>query len=88
MIGKPSSGYPSAIAVATASGLEWAIYPTAASGSDSTYVADNWNYYASSPCLRCGGNCDQGQGRGLFCVGYDSASGTGANVGCRLQKLP
>lgn len=88
LIGKPSSGYPSAIAVATASGLEWAIYPTAANGSESTYVADSWYYNASYPCLRCGGNCSQSQSRGLFYVGYNAASYTDAYIGCRLQKLP
>ena len=88
LIGKPSSGYPSAISVSTVSGLEWAIYPSAANGSDSTYVADSWNYSASSPCLRCGGNYGQSQNRGLFCVHCDTASVTSTNFGCRLQKLP
>lgn len=88
LIGKPSSGWPSAIAVSTVSGLEWAIYPTAASGSESTYVADSWSYNASNPCLCCGGNYFQNQYRGLFYVSYGSASYTGTGVGCRLQKLP
>lgn len=88
LIGKPSSGYPSAIAVATVSGLEWAIYPTAASGSDSTYVADSWYYNASYPCLYCGGNYSQGQVLGLFYVGYSRASNAYSDIGCRLQKLP
>lgn len=88
LIGKPSSGWPSAIAVATASGLEWAIYSTAANGSESTYVADDWVYYASSPCLFCGGNYSQYQYLGLFCVGCNTASLTSAFIGCRLQKLP
>lgn len=88
LIGKPSNGYPSAIAVATATGLEWAIYPTAASGSDSTYVADYWVYVASRPCLYCGGNYSRGQYHGLFCVYYYGATVTNADIGCRLQKLP
>lgn len=88
LIGKPSSGYPSAIAVSTVSGLEWAIYPTAASGSDSTYVADYWNYSASYPCLRCGGSYGQYQDHGLFYVNCNTATGTGASIGCRLQELP
>lgn len=88
LIGKPSNGWPSAIAVSTVSGLEWAIYPTAASGSESTYVADNWNYYASYPCLYCGGYYYQGQDLGLFCVSYYSASGAYSSIGCRLQELP
>ena len=88
LIGKPSSGYPSAIAVSTVSGLEWAIYPTAASGSDSTYVADYWNYFGSYPCLICGGYYGQYRDRGLFFVSYVSVSGTDTYIGCRLQKLP
>lgn len=88
LIGKPSSGYPSAIAVATVSGLEWAIYPTAASGSDSTYVADSWDYSASYPCLICGGDYYQSRSRGLFSVSYNGASSAYSSIGCRLQKLP
>jgi len=88
LIGKPSNGWPSAIAVATASGLEWAIYPTAASGSATTYVADSWNYNASSPCLFCGGYYNQYTYYGLFYVNYSGTSNTIAVIGCRLQKLP
>lgn len=88
LIGKPSSGYPSAISVSTVSGLEWAIYPSAANGSDSTYVADYWDYSASNPCLYCGGNCSQDQSHGLFYVNYNTASSSGSKIGCRLQKLP
>ena len=88
LIGKPSNGWPSAIAVSTVSGLEWAIYPTAASGSESTYVADYWSYNASYPCLYCGGYYGQYQYRGLFYVSYDSASYTSSYFGCRLQELP
>lgn len=88
LVGKPSSGYPSAMAVGTASGLEWVIYPTAASGSDSTYVPDNWGFSASHPCLYVGGNYSQSQGHGLFYVSYNAASLSNASIGCRLQELP
>jgi len=88
LIGKPSNGSPSAIAVSTVSGLEWAIYPTAADGSDSTHISDDWGFSVSSPCLICGGDDSQVQSRGLFFVSYKSASNTGANIGCRLMKLP
>lgn len=87
-VGVPSSGYPSAFAVSTKSGLEWVIYPTAASGSDSTYSADYWYFDSSSPCLRVGGYFGQSQDRGLFCVYYYRVSNANANIGCRLQKLP
>lgn len=87
-VGVPSSGWPSAFTVATVAGLEWVIYPTASGGSETTYSADSWDFNASSPCLCFGGGYGQVGGRGLFCVGCTSASGSGANIGCRLQKLP
>ena len=87
-VGIPSSGYPSAFAVSAKAGLEWVIYPTAASGSDSTYSADSWNFSASNPCLRFGGNYDQNGYYGLFYVNYYSTSSSNASIGCRLQKLP
>ena len=87
-VGVPSNGYPSAMTVATQAGLEWVIYPTAANGSDTTYVPDNWYFSASYPCLYVGGYYGQGRDRGLFYVYYGAASSTGTYIGCRLQKLP
>ena len=87
-VGVPSSGWPSAFTVATVAGLEWVIYPTASGGSETTYSADNWNFNASYPCLYFGGGYGQNGYLGLFYVSYTSASYSGANVGCRLQKLP
>ena len=40
LVGKPVDGYPSDFAIPTQSGLEWALYPTASSGSQTTYVPD------------------------------------------------
>lgn len=87
-VGVPSSGWPSAFTVATVAGLEWVIYPTASGGSETTYSADSWGFNASSPCLCFGGCYYQDGYRGLFFVSCASASGSGANIGCRLQKLP
>jgi hypothetical protein len=87
-VGTPSSGYPTVMAVATASGLEWVIYPTTANGSNTTYVPDYWDFNASNPCLRSGGNYGQNLGCGLFCVNCNAAADAGASIGCRLQKLP
>lgn len=87
LIGLPSDGFPSAMTVATAAGFEYAIYPTEANGSDSTYVSDRW-YYDSGPCLRVGGSCDRHLDNGLFRVGSSTASDTNASFGCRLQELP
>ena len=86
-IGTPSSGFPSALDIKSALNNQWPL-PTAASGSDSTYVPDYWSFVASYPCLRVGGYYSQSLNHGLFCVDYDSASSASAGVGCRLMKLP
>ena len=87
-MGVPTSGWPSAFAVATKSGLEWCIYPTATGGSETTYSSDNWSFGASSPCLRFGGVYGRDGSLGLFCVSCNSVSSANASIGCRLQKLP
>ncbi len=88
LIGKPSSGYPSALDVCTTENYEWCIYPTEASGSTSTSIPDDWDFSGSYPCLRCGGSYYQGLDYGLFYVDYDGVSYSSGNIGCRLQKLP
>lgn len=70
-------------------GYEWALYPDAVSGSESTFVTDYCSYSASGVVLYVGGNYGQSQDYGLFCaVGYYAASGSSSNVGSRLHKLP
>ena len=88
LVGTPSSGYPSDFTIPTASGLEWALFPSAANGSQTTYVPDDWYFDGSSPCLYHGGSYGQDQSRGPFCVGYSRASGSGGFIGCRLQERP
>lgn len=83
----PSSGYPSALRVVEADDNQW-IVPQNSGGSDSTYVPDGWDFSASYPCLFVGGNYSQGLSRGLFYVGYSTASYASAYFGCRLMKLP
>lgn len=87
-VGVPSSGWPSAFTVATVSGLEWVIYPTATGGSENTYSADDWYFGSSYPCLRFGGDYYQGGSHGLFYVYCSGASNSNEGIGCRLQKLP
>ena len=86
-VGTPSSGYPSAFNVSTSGGFPM-FYPTAASGSDSTYSCDGWLFHSSSPCLCVGGYYNQSTNRGLFFVGYYGTSVAVGVVGCRLQELP
>lgn len=38
LVGKPVAGYPKDFAIPTQSGLEWALYPSEAGGSTTTYV--------------------------------------------------
>lgn len=88
LVGKPVAGYPKDFAIPTQSGLEWALYPSEAGGSTTTYVPDGWYFSGSYPCLFHGGSYLQSRNRGPFCVYYYSASYTGSNVGCRLQERP
>lgn len=84
-----SSGYISGWTNPTADGFEYALYPNAVSGSETTYVCDYCGYYASGVVLRVGGNYGQNQVYGAFCLyGNYAASNAGAVIGCRLQKLP
>ena len=88
LVGTPSSGYPSDFTIQTASGLEWALFPSAANGSQTTYVPDYWSFNGSYPCLCHGGSYYQVRDRGPFYVSYGSASLTGGGIGCRLQERP
>ena len=83
----PSSGYPSALRVVEADDNQW-IVPQNSGGSDSTYVPDNWNFYASIPCLLVGGYYGRSLSLGLFYVNCNSAADANASIGCRLMKLP
>ena len=89
LVGEPAgSGYPSDLAIPTQDGLEWALYPSAVNGSQTTYVPDSWDYHASSPCLRRGGSYRQSLGRGPFFVSFSIASSSDSDIGCRLQERP
>lgn len=88
LVGMPSSGYPSDFTIPTASGLEWALFPSAANGSQTTYVPDSWGFSGGNPCLRHGGNYVQAQDHGPFCVSYGGTSSSLGSVGCRLQERP
>ena len=84
-----SSNYISAYTNPTTSGFEYALYPSAVSGSDSTYVCDYCHYGASGVVLYVGGSYLQSQYRGLFCLaGSYAAAYKVANIGSRLLVLP
>lgn len=88
LVGTPSSGYPSDFTIPTASGLEWALFPSAANGSQTTYVPDNWSFNGRYPCLFHGGSYFQYRDHGPFCISYYNASSTNGDIGCRLQERP
>lgn len=88
LVGKPVAGYPSDFTIPTQSGLEWALFPSAAAGSTTNYVPDYWDFSGSYPCLHRGGSYSQSQHRGPFCVYYYGTSFTDTYVGCRLQERP
>ena len=88
LVGKPVAGYPSDFTIPTQSGLEWALFPSAAAGSTTNYVPDYWNFNGSSPCLYHGGYYSQSQYLGPFCVYCGGSSSAYAGVGCRLQERP
>lgn len=84
-----SSGYISGWTNPTADGFEYALYPNAVSGSETTYVCDYCDYNASGVVLFVGGYYGQNQYLGAFyLVGYYAASFADTDIGCRLQKLP
>lgn len=88
LVGKPVAGYPSDFTIPTQDGLEWALFPSAANGSQTTYVPDYWYYYGSYPCLYHGGYYGQYLYHGPFCVYCDTASNADSVIGCRLQERP
>jgi hypothetical protein len=84
-----SSGWISGWTNPTADGFEYALYPNAVSGSETTYVCDYCNYNASGVVLFVGGNYGQDQYYGAFYLyGNYAASYADTYIGCRLQKLP
>ncbi len=84
-----SSGYISAWNKPTTLGFEYALYPSAVSGSESTYVCDRCYYDSSGVVLSVGGVYYRDQSHGAFYLyGYNGASSSGASIGARLQKLP
>ena len=88
LVGKPVAGYPSDFTIPTQSGLEWALFPSAAAGSTTNYVPDYWDFGGGYPCLYRGGSYGQSQSHGPFCVSCSGTSYTNTNIGCRLQERP
>lgn len=86
-VGVPTNGYPSQFTLEEISGTFPLFIPTASSGSDSTFSCDSWGFNASYPCLFVGSPPGQSLIRGLFFMGMNGATDSGANYGSRLMKL-
>ena len=84
-----SDGYISDWSLPTAAGFEYALYPSAVNGSETTYIADYCGYYSSGVVLYVGGSYSQYRGRGPFYLdGNGAASYYDTYIGSRLQELP
>lgn len=84
-----SDGYISDWSLPTAAGFEYALYPSAVNGSETTYIADYCYYNSSGVVLCVGGDYDQSRNCGPFYLGGNyAASSYNTNIGSRLQELP
>lgn len=84
-----SGGYISSWSQPSTTGYDWAIYPSAVRGSDSTYVPDYCNYGSNGVVLFAGGDYHQNLYRGLFYLdGFRSASYSSDAFGVRVMYLP
>lgn len=82
-----NSGYISEWTNPSASGFEYALYPSACKGSDNSYICDYCDRDGDT-VLHVGGNCSRTQNYGLFCMGDDTVSTAWGDFGSRLMKLP
>lgn len=85
-----SSGYISNWTTPTASGFEYALYPSEIRATDNTYICDYHGVRDSGVVLYVGGYSSQTQNHGAFYHNsYPTASDNySSRVGCRLMKLP
>ena len=84
-----SDGYISDWSLPTAAGFEYALYPSAVNGSETTYIADYCSYSSGGVVLCVGGSYYQYRSRGPFYLYGDyAASYYITDIGSRLQELP
>lgn len=82
-----SSGYISALGASTTA--PWAIYPSSAGGSETTYIPD-YSWTSSGWLVLCvGGSWGNGSYAGLFYFDGDGgSSGSSGDIGARLLFVP
>ena len=82
-----SGGYISALGVSTTA--PWAIYPSSAGGSETTYIPDYSWTSSGWLALYVGGNWGHGLRAGLFYFNGDyGSSGSASSIGARLLFIP
>lgn len=82
-----SGGYISALGVSTTA--PWAIYPSSAGGSETTYIPDYSWTSSGWLALYVGGNWGYGLRAGLFYFNGDyGSSGSASSIGARLIFIP
>ena len=87
-VGTPSSGWPSKFALKDVSGTFPLFIPSEASGSETTYSCDIWDF-ANHPCVYGGSRYNlQSSEEGLFYCGATTTVNVWQDVGGRLQELP
>lgn len=88
LVGTPASGLISAVGISTVPGFEWVMYPTAAGGTNTTYLCDQMNYYSSYAQATTGGSYSHSRNAGMFSQGAYNMGNDHQSVGCRLMVLP
>lgn len=84
-----TDGYISDWSIPTATGFEYALYPSAVSGGENTYIADWHSYGGSGATLYVGGSYSTSQRQGMFYLNAsNSAVSTRTYIGARLMYLP
>lgn len=84
-----STGYISALSIPDASGLEYALWPSALGGSKDTYICDYYKYGVTGVCLRTGSGFYRDYYYGMFYIATEDPAGAYSGItGCRVQKLP
>ena len=84
-----SSGYISSWKQPSITGYDWAVYPGAVSGSDSTYIPDHCTYSSYGEVLFVGSEPYNSLYYGLFYLnGGSAASSSIMTLGVRIMYLP
>ena len=86
---RPQGGWITSWSAPNVTGFEYALFPNAVGGSNSTYVSDNYSKKDTTTSLYVGGGFGRKLDRGLFCLDSTSVvSSTTDFIGSRIMELP